>query len=117
MCIGIPMRVLSSDGLLAQCRRDETAQPEEIDLVLVGACEPGTWLLVFLGAAREILDEETAQRTQRALEALNQTMNGQQDIDDLFADLVGREPPLPAHLRDAVGKPVTIHTSTSEGKE
>jgi len=114
MCIGIPMQVVSADGLLARCRQEGAAEPEEVDLSLVGPCEPGSWLLVFLGAAREILDHETAQRMQLALQALNQTMNGHGDIDHLFADLVGREPPLPDHLRAAVGKPVA---TLNDGEE
>ncbi|MBA54214.1 MAG: HypC/HybG/HupF family hydrogenase formation chaperone [Pseudomonadales bacterium] len=109
MCIGIPMQVVSVDGLIGWCRPDEASAVEEVDLALVGPCDPGTWLLVFLGAAREILNQDTAQRMQSALEALKQTMNGQSDIDYLFADLVDREPPLPDHLREAVGKPMVVN--------
>lgn len=109
MCIGVPMQLVSAEGLIGWCRQDEASALEEVDLALVGSCPPGTWLLVFLGAAREVLEEETAQRMQLALEALNQTMNGQSDIDYLFADLVDREPPLPDHLREAVGKPMVVN--------
>ena len=109
MCIGVPMQLVSADGLVGWCRADEGSALEEVDLALVGPCQPGAWLLVFLGAAREIMDEETAQRMQLALQALNQTMNGQSDIDHLFADLVDREPPLPDHLRAAVGKPMALN--------
>ena len=66
MCIGIPMQVLSADGLIAECcSADEATATEQVDLSLVGPCAPGTWLLVFLGAAREILDEQTARQMAR----------------------------------------------------
>ena len=55
--------------------------------------------MVFLGAAREIISDETARVTSDALAALELAMRGETDIDHLFADLVDREPELPDHLR------------------
>jgi hydrogenase expression/formation protein HypC len=97
MCLGIPMQVLSTSGLTARCsdRGTETV----VDLSLVGPVEPGTWLMVFLGAARETLSEEAAKQTADALEALGMAMRGETDFDHLFADLTGREPSLPDFLK------------------
>ncbi|EGQ61862.1 hypothetical protein GGI1_09398, partial [Acidithiobacillus sp. GGI-221] len=59
----------------------------------------GTWVLAFIGAAREVLDEDEAQRISRALDALAAAMAGEAVDDALFPDLAGREPMLPEHLR------------------
>ena len=103
MCLGIPMQVLSVSGLSARCR-SRTAE-QDIDLSLVGDVEPGTWLMVFLGAAREILTEDAARQSADALEALEMAMRGETDFDHLFADLIDREPSLPDFLQPAGTKP------------
>ncbi|MCB1504967.1 MAG: HypC/HybG/HupF family hydrogenase formation chaperone [Hyphomicrobiaceae bacterium] len=97
MCIGIPMQVLKSDGLSSRCSARDGVH--DIDTSLVGPVQPGQWLMVFLGAAREIISDETARVTSDALAALELAMRGETDIDHLFADLVDREPELPDHLR------------------
>jgi hydrogenase expression/formation protein HypC len=103
MCLGIPMQVLSVSGLSARCR-SRTAE-QDIDLSLVGDVAPGTWLMVFLGAAREILTEDAARQSADALEALEMAMRGETDFDHLFADLIDREPTLPEFLQPADAKP------------
>lgn len=97
MCIGVPMQITAVDGLVARCtgRDGEHA----IDISLVGDVRSGDWVMVFLGAAREVISPETAQSTLDALEALHMAMRGERDFDHLFADLVGREPQLPEHLQ------------------
>lgn len=99
MCIGQPMRVIAQlDPGRAQC--DYRGEIHEIDTRLVGEVAAGQWLMTFLGAAREVMDEQTAQQTLSAIEAVEAIMNGQSaDIEAAFPDLVGREPPLPEHLR------------------
>ena len=101
MCIGAPMQVTQSYQHFALCS-DANGDPQRIDTALVGQQPPGTWLLVFLGAAREILDADTAASMDNALDALAVVMAGETNIDHLFADLVDREPPLPEHLRHLV---------------
>ena len=96
MCIGIPMQVIECNGLHSRCRANDGEY--EIDVSLVGALQPGQWIMVFLGAAREIISQETATAASNALTALAMAMRGETDIDHLFADLVGREPSLPDHL-------------------
>ncbi|MCF8482874.1 MAG: HypC/HybG/HupF family hydrogenase formation chaperone [Rhodospirillum sp.] len=99
MCLGIPMRVLSIEGFSATCAAAD-GRTGTVDLSLVGPQEPGTWVLDFLGAAREVLDPENAAQISRALEGLQSLLNGG-GLGDAFADLEAREPSLPPHLEAA----------------
>jgi hydrogenase expression/formation protein HypC len=65
----------------------------------VGAQIPGTWLLCFIDAAREVIDAATADRVNAALDGLEAVMAGEVDLSAHFADLFGRTPQLPPHLR------------------
>lgn len=98
MCIGIPMQVVETAPGLAMCRDGE--QLCRVDTRLVEPVSPGTWLLVFAGAAREVIPEERAAQVSAALQALAAGIQGDTDaVDALFADLVNREPVLPPHLQ------------------
>ncbi len=97
MCIGIPMRVVSVDGLAATARDGE--ETHLIDLSLTGPVAPGTWVLTFLGAARDVLEPDEARKIAAAIGGLRRVMAGG-DPGDAFADL-DREPQLPPHLRPA----------------
>ncbi len=97
MCIGIPMQVIEMQGTHALCSSEN--DEELVDMVLVGEQPTGTWILNFLGAAREVLTEEKALQVKQALLAMNNVMLGDQQIDHLFADLIDREPILPPHLQ------------------
>lgn len=97
MCIGIPMQVLDSGETQALCQNGDTV--EIIDMMLVGPQPVGTWVQVFLGAARECLSEVRALQIKSALQSLEQVMQGKEaDVDRLFPDLANREPQLPPHL-------------------
>lgn len=98
MCVGIPMQVAETDGLIARCMAEGRA--EEVDLALTGPVAPGSWVLVFLGAAREVLDPERAAQITAAIGALGAALDGR-DLGNAFADLEAREPRLPAHLEAA----------------
>ena len=100
MCIGLPMRVIEAREGVALCAQG--SRHEEIDMALVGDQPVGTWVLVFLGAAREVLTDEQAQQISDALSALTIAMSGgsAEAIDQLFPDLADREPELPAFLRE-----------------
>jgi len=98
MCLGIPMQVISSDFGFARCRSND-GQVHDIDVRLVGAVEEGTWVLTFLGAAREILDADTAGRISDALKALDLVMQGDTNIDHLFADLIDPDREDPAAIQ------------------
>jgi hydrogenase expression/formation protein HypC len=97
MCLGIPMEIISLDGLAAQCRAG--GETHLIDLSLLPEAEPGDHVLTFLGIGRRLLDAQEAQLIAQALDAVAAAMSGRPaDIEHAFADLIGREPTLPAHL-------------------
>jgi len=96
MCLGIPMRIVASDEFSAQCEYGDALRT--ISLVLVGPQAPGTWLLTHLDSAVRVITHEEARLIQSALAGLARAREGH-DIDAYFADLVGREPTLPEHLR------------------
>lgn len=97
MCIGIPMQVISCNPFEAVCERHGKAQA--ISVMLVGEQPPGTWLLTHLGSAIRVLGDDEARMIDDALTGLSEAVEGR-DFDALFADLINREPELPAHLRD-----------------
>ena len=99
MCVGIPMRILSVDGIAAMADDGQTEQL--IDISLTGPLEPGTWVLTFLGAAREVLDPDEAQKIKAALGGLAALMQGG-TLGDAFADLEQDGPRLPPHLQQAL---------------
>ena len=96
MCLGIPVQVLECGEHFARCigRNGEV----RIDLGLVGRQPPGTWLLSFLDAGREVIDADRAAAIDAALSALAAAQAGATDFSAFFADLE-REPQLPDFLR------------------
>ncbi len=98
MCVGIPFRITEVDGTNAIAT--DGSRTEVIDLSLVGTQPVGTWVLNFLGAAREVLTEEEAERISAAIAGLERVMNGG-DLGDAFADLDANTPTLPPHLAAA----------------
>jgi hydrogenase expression/formation protein HypC len=91
------MRVTAVEPGAAWC--EGMGERRRVDTLLIGDPTPGAWLLVFLDTAREIISEAQAQRTAEALQAVLLAMRGETAVDHLFADLVEREPELPAFLR------------------
>ncbi|OOY19823.1 hydrogenase [Thioclava sp. DLFJ5-1] len=98
MCVGIPVQLLAVDGIRGEVL--EEGQPGIIDLSLTPDAKPGDWLLAFLGASREVITEDEAQKISAALGGLRALMQGG-DLGDAFADLDAREPQLPPHLQAA----------------
>jgi len=96
MCLGIPVQVIECGEHFARCagRNGEM----RVDLSLVGQQLPGTWLLTFLEAAREVIETERAAAINAALNALEAAHSGETDFSAFFADL-DREPQLPDFLR------------------
>ena len=99
MCIGLPMKVVKQAGEFAAiCTRN--GEEKEINMQLVGMQPVGTWIMVFIDAARAVVSSEEADRTNDALVALDIAMNGggsdeaaqNAQIEHLFADLIDREP-------------------------
>ncbi len=106
MCIGVPMQVVEPGVGFARC--EGLGMSRMVNTLLVGDQPVGTWLLVFLDSAREIISAEDAERIGDAVRALDLVMSlpaetggdspARQDIDALFADLVDREPQKPPSL-------------------
>ncbi len=101
MCVGVPTKILSCDGLIAQGQN--YLGHEETDLALVGEQEAGVWVLCFLGSARAVISQAEAQKIEAALLALQAVQNGG-TLGDAFDDITKREPKLPAHLQDAFNR-------------
>jgi hydrogenase expression/formation protein HypC len=99
MCIGNPVRIVTCD--LYRATALDGDRVVEVDLALVGPQAPGTWVLDYLGAAREVLAEDEALKIRAALEGLRNVMRGG-DFGDAFADLEARPPQLPPHLQAAL---------------
>lgn len=97
MCVGLPMQVVSGDDVAAVCER--RGERTTLNMMLVGAQPPGTWVLAFMGTAREVLTAEDAAQIDSALDAVAAALAGDTDVDSYFSDLAGREPQLPDHLR------------------
>ncbi len=97
MCIGVPLQLTEQGETHAWCEAD--GHREWLDMALVGMQPVGTWVLGFMGAARQVLSVEEAEQARSGRQALAAVLAGSQDVDAFFADLVGREPQLPAHLR------------------
>jgi len=77
MCIGQPLQTLSAwpGGAEALGRRGI----ERVDTRLVGDVQPGDWLLVHQGAARERLSPERAAEIASALALLEAALAGDAD--------------------------------------
>ncbi len=95
------MRVVEAHSHFAICETGD--RQKRVNTLFVGEVEPGQWLLVFLDSAREILTEEQALQLNNALLAVDQVINGNLDVDHLFADLIERDR-LPPHLQDLSDK-------------
>ena len=96
MCLGIPAQVIESGPHFARCL--SRGAEVRADLALVGEQPAGTWLLLFLDAARKVIDAERAAAINAALDALSAAEAGATDFSAIFADL-DREPQLPDFLR------------------
>lgn len=99
MCLGVPLLLQSVDGIVGQALDGDL--PALVDLSLTPEARPGDWVLTFLGAAREVIGEDDAQKIRAALGGLQSLMLGG-DLGSAFADLEQRSPELPPHLQAAL---------------
>lgn len=74
MCLGLPMQVESVEAGFAQV--SGRGERRRIDLALVGECEIGDWLLVFMDSARERIDATRAAEIDSALDLLQAAFIG-----------------------------------------
>jgi len=94
------MQITHADGMRATAFDGDTSHT--IDLSLTGTQPAGTWVLTFLGAARDVLDAEEALKIKAAVDSLRAVMAGQDSGTDAFADIEDRGPQLPPHLQAAL---------------
>ena len=90
MCLAIPMRVVSGEGLVAWC--EGRGERRRLDFALVGAQPPGTWVVAFREVARQVLTEDEARSLNLALDGLEAALRGETEgLDAYFPDLVRRD--------------------------
>ncbi len=88
MCIGLPVQVMESDGFIAKCKGRNGI--ENVNMMLVGEQQQGTWVVNFLGSAREVISADDAEKINLAFDALEKVMSTNAediDIDSYFPDL------------------------------
>ncbi len=79
MCVGTPVQVMQSHELMSVCRGRNGI--EHVNMLLLGQQPVGTWVIAFLGWAREVIDEQQARDIDLALDGLQQLMDGADVID------------------------------------
>jgi hydrogenase expression/formation protein HypC len=100
MCLGFPMRIVSGDDLSAIAERD--GERRTISMLLSGAVAPGTAVLVHLGSAVRVLDDEEAGFIEEAIAGLIAADRGE-DVVEVFPDLVGRTAQLASKVSPGEG--------------
>lgn len=100
MCIGVPMIVVEGDEFAAQCER--RGEVRRVSMLLVGAVPAGSPVLVHCDSAVRVLTDAEARQIDDALDGVAAALAGQ-PFEHLFADLIDREPELPAFLRARSG--------------
>ncbi len=68
MCLGVPMRIIESDGFTALCER--RGERRRVNVMLIEEAPVGAWVLVHINNAVRLLDEEEAQLINEALDEL-----------------------------------------------
>ena len=82
MCLAIPGRVVEivdADGQLA--RVDVSGVLRTVNVALLGQVEPGQWVLIHVGFALSLVDEDEAQATLRLLQEMGEAY--EQELRDL----------------------------------
>ena len=79
MCLGVPVQIIESGEFMSLCRG--LNGDEQVNMMLTGPQPEGSWVLNFLGSAREVLSQEDAMNINKALQGINAIMMGETDID------------------------------------
>ena len=99
MCVGTPMQLLVGGDYQAEAMGVEGVR--SLSLLLPGPLSAGAWVLAQGGLAIREITEEDAALIDAALDACLAAEEGRPDWEAGFADLIDREPTLPAWLRSA----------------
>jgi len=94
MCLGLPMKIVQTDGVTAVV--EGFGQRQTVSLILVGEQPLGVALLVHKGNAVRVVPEDELPLLTQALQGLAAAFEGR-PLTGYFDDLE-REPQLPAHL-------------------
>ena len=74
MCLGVPMRVIESDGYTALCER--RGERRRVNVMLIDGAPAGAYVLVHIGSAVRLLDDGEASLIDAALDALGAALDG-----------------------------------------
>lgn len=80
MCIGAPVQVVESNEYIARCR-DRHGDETEVNMMLIGPQPAGTWVVSFLGSARDVLTPEDAESINAAMVELER----RGDVDRVYS--------------------------------
>jgi hydrogenase assembly chaperone HypC/HupF len=69
------MRVLEHGEVTALC--EGRGERKRINMLMVGDCPPGSWVMTFLGAARDVLSEQDADEINRTLDEVEALLRGE----------------------------------------
>ncbi|WP_170827061.1 HypC/HybG/HupF family hydrogenase formation chaperone [Magnetovibrio blakemorei] len=83
----MPLKIVEAGDFVA--RGEGRNGIEDVNLMLIGSQPVGTWVLNFLGSAREVISEQDAAQINSALDGLTAIMNGEEtiDVDRYFPDI------------------------------
>ena len=84
MCIGLPMRIVETDGFTATCAWK--MERRRVSLLLTGELPVGAHVLVHVDNAVRELDPNEAEQIGAALEGLAAALRGD-DFEHFFADI------------------------------
>ncbi len=79
MCIGVPVKIIEPGEFVSLCEGRNGR--EQVNMMLIGPQPAGTWVLNFLGSAREVLTETDADHINKALDGLVAIMQGEDEVD------------------------------------
>ena len=87
MCVGVPVKIIEAGEFVSRCKG--RSGEVNVNMMLIGSQPEGTWVLNFLGSAREVLSEKEAATINKALDGLSAIMGGEENIDikEYFPDL------------------------------
>jgi hydrogenase expression/formation protein HypC len=97
MCLSLPMQVVAhadptGEVAIVERRDGEELRRERVNMLLIGPQAIGTWVLVSLGLAREVVDEDQRALIEDALAAVQAVLGGSYDAGRHFVDLLGAPP-------------------------